>query len=46
MATMPALAAADGAVNAEPVNDGVVATLNTVPGRPASIQRLPTLTVQ
>ncbi len=46
IATMPALAAAEGAVNAEPVKEGVVATLSTVPLRPASIQRRPTLVVQ
>jgi len=46
MATMPALAAADGAVNALPVNEGVDATLRTVPPRFASIQRRPQATVQ
>ena len=35
MATMPALAAAEGAVNADPVKDGVVATLSTRPLRRA-----------
>ena len=46
IATMPAFAAADGAVKAEPVKEGVVATLSTVPPRPASIQRRPRATVQ
>src|SRR3954447_20121030 len=46
IATIPALAAAEGAVKADPVNEGVVATLRTVPGRPAWIHRFPHATVQ